>query len=258
MQLLDAWNNVPHVLGSRTLSGHGGDFAIMGQPGPGAARGGDRAADADQLSMIGGRTYVAGPDDYPPVHALQDRYRLVPLEAWGTDWTPPAEVPLQPGIDTETPVPRQVLAMSPEAFFARLNALLTANPPTRPTPCNGSASPGWASPPAVEFPWASFEPGVQEAITKGVEAAKQAILAQEAHLGEHVNGWQMALDLGRYGTRYAYRAAWTFFGVGGNLIEDACYPLAVTDGHGDPLDSSHRYTLHFDPEQCRPCAPSGR
>ena len=62
----------------------------------------------------------------------------------------------------------------------------------------------------------------------------------------------MALDMGRYGTRYAYRAGWTFFGVGGNLIEDACYPLAVTDGQGDPLDSSHHYTLHFGPGQIPP------
>ena len=86
--------------------------------------------------------------------------------------------------------------------------------------------------PGVEFPWASFDPAVQQAIIDGVEAGKQAIRAQEAQLGEHVNGWQVTLDMGRYGTRYAYRAAWTFFGVGGNLIEDACYPLATTDGDG--------------------------
>ena len=106
--------------------------------------------------------------------------------------------------------------------------------------------------PGAEFPWASFDPDVQQAIIDGVEAGKAAIREQEAHLGEHINGWQIALDLGRYGTKYAYRAAWTFFGVGGNLIEDACYPLATTDGNGEPLDSEHRYTLHFDQEQLPP------
>ena len=30
MQLIDAWNNVPHVPGSRTLGGKGGDFALVG------------------------------------------------------------------------------------------------------------------------------------------------------------------------------------------------------------------------------------
>ncbi len=40
--------------------------------------------------------------------------------------------------------------------------------------------------------------------------------------------------------------------MGGNLIEDACYPLALTDGQGEPLDSSHRYRLHFDRDQLPP------
>ena len=49
----------------------------------------------------------------------------------------------------------------------------------------------------------------------------QAICDQESKMDQMVNGWQIALDLGRYGTKYRYRAAWTFFAVGGNLVEDA-------------------------------------
>lgn len=97
-----------------------------------------------------------------------------------------------------------------------------------------------------------FRPWVNHAITDGVEAGQQAIRAREADLGDHVNGWQVTLDMGRYGTRYAHRAAWTFFGVGGNLIEGACYPITTTDGNGDPLDSSHRYTLHLDSDGLPP------
>jgi hypothetical protein len=253
MQLIDAWNNVPHDPGSRILGGDGGDFAIVGPGWTGELpEGVSELRMPTTLALVGGRTYVSGPDDYPAVHALQDQYRLVPLQAWGTSWMPPAEVPVQPGIDAATPVPRQILAMGPETFFGRLNALLPANPPY---PADAPVMERIARlgiTPGAAFPWASFAPAVQEAISKGVEAGKQAVRAQEAHLGEHVNGWQMALDMGRYGTRYAYRAAWTFFGVGGNLIEDACYPLAVTDGQGDPLDSSHGYTLHFGPGQIPP------
>ncbi len=29
-QLIDAWNGIPHVPGTRTLGGKGGDFAIIG------------------------------------------------------------------------------------------------------------------------------------------------------------------------------------------------------------------------------------
>ena len=60
-------------------------------------------------------------------------------------------------------------------------------------------------------------------------AARQAIRAGEAKMGEMINGWQIARDLGRYETKYTYRATWTFFGVGGNLVEDAIYPLGLVD-----------------------------
>ena len=55
-------------------------------------------------------------------------------------------------------------------------------------------------------------------------------------MGEKVNGWQIARDLGRYGTNYTYRAAWTFYGVGGNLVEDAVYPLTPVDSNRKKLD----------------------
>jgi hypothetical protein len=155
-------------------------------------------------------------------------------------------------VDVSTPVPRQVLAMSPQAFFGRLNTLLVANPPYAADAPVMQRIAQLGIAPGGELPWERFEPAVQDAISAGVEAGKQAIRAAEAHLGEHVNGWQVTLDMGRYGTRYAYRAAWTFFGVGGNLIEDACYPLATTDGNGQPLDSSHHYTLHFEPGRLPP------
>ena len=70
--------------------------------------------------------------------------------------------------------------------------------------------------------------------------------------GEKVNGWELARDLGRYGTRYAYRAAWTFTAVGGNLVEDALYPLARFDAEGAPLTGANKYELHFTKGQIPP------
>ena len=167
MQLIDAWNNVPHVPGTRTLGGKGGDFAIVGPTWNGALpEGVTELRMPTSLGIVAGRTYVSGPDDYAAVHELQDRYRLVPLDAWGSDWTPPAEVPVQPGVDMKTPVPRQVLAMTPETFFGRLNALLPANPPySEDAPVmERIATLGIA--PSVEFPWSSFDPAVQQAIIR--------------------------------------------------------------------------------------------
>ena len=68
---------------------------------------------------------------------------------------------------------------------------------------------------------------------------------QETPCGKEVNGWEITLDMGRYGTNYPYRASWTFFGVGGNLPEDAIYPFAHNDGEGRPLNGANKYVLHF-------------
>ncbi len=71
-------------------------------------------------------------------------------------------------------------------------------------------------------------------------------------MGEMVNGWQIARDLGRYGTKYLYRAAWTFFAVGGNLVQDAIYPLTLTDTDGKKLTGASKYVLRFAKDQIPP------
>jgi hypothetical protein len=71
-------------------------------------------------------------------------------------------------------------------------------------------------------------------------------------MGEIVNGWQIARDLGHYGTRYDYRAAWTFFAVGRNLVEDAVYPLALADADGNTFHGADRYELHFAKDEIPP------
>ena len=86
------------------------------------------------LVLIGGRTYTANKDDYAAVHALQDQYKPVPLSEWGKAYTPPDNMPLKAGVDDKTPVPTQVLAISPDDYFNRLNALLVTNPPEPPDP----------------------------------------------------------------------------------------------------------------------------
>ena len=90
MQIVDAWNNVPHAPGSRTVGGKGGNFAIVGPDWNGRLPPGlTELRIPTNLVMIGGRTYTANKDDYAAVHALQDQYKLVPLSEWGKTYTPP-------------------------------------------------------------------------------------------------------------------------------------------------------------------------
>ena len=158
MQLLDAWNNVPAAPGSRSVGGKGGDFAIVGPGWEGTLpQGLVELRSPTSLVIVGGRIYTAGPDDYQAVHALQDQLRLVPLSAWGTDYEPPAEVPLKSGVQ-DAPVGGQVTALSAEDYFNRLNALLVDNPPEPSDPTSCGASRRSASRPARRSAWTPSTP----------------------------------------------------------------------------------------------------
>lgn len=253
MQLIDAWNNVPHAPGSRTAGGAGGRFVIAGPEWRGAVPAGmTELRMPTNLALLAGRTYTKGPGDYAAVHALQDQYQLVPLSRWGERYTAPENVPLKPGVDGETPVPRQINALSAEAFFGRLNNLLARNPASPADAPVLARAAKLGIQPGANFDIGVFSPEVRAAIEAGVRAGQQDIRDEERRLGDFINGWTVALDLGRYGTKYTYRAAWTLFGVGGNLAEDAIYPLSVVDGDGNPYDAAKSYVLHFTREQLPP------
>ncbi|HEY7304222.1 MAG TPA: DUF1254 domain-containing protein [Bryobacteraceae bacterium] len=117
MQVIDAWNDVPAAPGSRTNDDKGGAFVIVGPSFKGELPGGLEVIHCDtSLSALGGRTYTAGPSDYAAVHKIQDQYQLIPLSQWkvsGTRYTPPADVPVKPNVDSKTPVPAQVFRMTP-------------------------------------------------------------------------------------------------------------------------------------------------
>ena len=195
------------------------------------------------LLLVGGRTYTAGKEDYVAVHALQDQYKLVPLSERGKSYTAPDNVPLKPGVDSKTPVPTQVLAMTPEAFFGRLNALLVDNPPEPADPALMARIAKLGIAPGASFSMAAFGPEVRKAIEDGIAAGQKQM--RETPHGKKVNGWEVTLNMGRYGANYPYRAFWTFFGVGGNLAEDAVYPVADNDGDGNPLNGADKYILRF-------------
>ena len=145
----------------------------------------------------------------------------------GTKYTPPASVPVKPGVDAKTPVPAQVFKMSAEQFFGRLAELLVDNPAREADAPVMARLAKLGVEPGAKFSIEAFDADTRKAIDEGIAAAQQQVRDQESKMGEMVNGWQIARDLGRYGTKYPYRAAWTFFGVGGNLVEDAIYPLTA-------------------------------
>ena len=256
MQIIDAWNDVPAAPGSRTHQDKGGYFALCGPNFKGTLPGGLEEIRVDtSLVALGGRTYTGGKSDYAAVHKIQDQYKLIPLSQWkgkDTSYTPPASVPVKPGVNAKTPVPTQVFTLSAEQFFDRLCELLVNNPAREadlPLMANLARL---GIEPGATFTMDAFDSGIRKAIEEGMAGAQQAIRDQESKMGEVVNGWQIARDLGRYGTKYAYRAAWTFFAVGGNLVEDAVYPLTLLDSDGKKLDGASKYVLRLEKQEIPP------
>jgi hypothetical protein len=61
------------------------------------------------------------------------------------------------------------------------------------------------------------------------------------------NGWSMNTDtMGVYGNYYLKRAIVAMAGLGANSVEDAVYPLQLTDADGNAADGANRYVLRFD------------
>ena len=86
------------------------------------------------------------------------------MELGGQRYAPPDNVPLKAGVDTRTPVPKQVLEMPPEDFFNRLNRLLVANPPEPDDPKMLARLATLGIAPGATFRMDAFPPEVRKAI----------------------------------------------------------------------------------------------
>jgi hypothetical protein len=252
MPLIDAWTNVFASPGKRTTGTKAGNFVITG---PGFAgdlpKGMTEYKSPTNTVMIGGRTQANGPADYAAVRAIQKRYKLTPLSAWGKPYTPPAGA-VDPGVDMSPPV-EQVGKMSAAAFFTILAAQLKSNPaPAADAPVLAQLAKIGVVP-GQDFDLAKLDPVVAKALEGSVQTALAKLQAAAKQAGTSVNGWNILPgNLANFGTDYGTRAAVALIGFGANRAEDAIYPSAFTDGEGRVLDGTNKYTLHFDKGQTPP------
>ena len=182
--------------------------------------------------------------------ALQKQYTLTPVSAWGTPWSPPAEVPAPAETGTAAPLER-VQAMDAGAFFGRVAGLMKDNPPA---PADAKRVKTLKS--------AGIEPGKTFDITavsphtaKGLQRAMGTFgLLQKALTKlKTENGWLVIPEnFADYGTDYKTRAGIALIGLGGIWRQDVLYPTAFKDGDGKPLDGAHRYLLRFGKGQIPP------
>src|SRR5262249_36305417 len=132
MPMLDGWTTVFQVPGKRTTGTKAQTYAITGPNWKGELPEGVKELKSPtSMVWILGRTYCTGTEkDYETVHALQDKYKLVPLSAYGKDYTPP-KGKLDPDIDMKTPVREQVNKLDAGTYFKLLAKLMKDNPPAK-------------------------------------------------------------------------------------------------------------------------------
>ncbi len=245
--ILDAYTNVIETPGSRTTGTKANNFLITGPGWEGTAPSGMKQIKLPtNMGWIIGRTQVNSVEDGEKVVIpLQKQYKLTPLSAWGTVYTPPKPTP-DNGLSKDDPN-TIIEAMPIDSFFNYFNALMAKYPPTA---ADQPALKKFASiglTPGGKFKMDSFNEATQEALKKipveFVTTAKEAI----EHPSGLVNGWNLVKNsIGTYGTDYASRAIVAYGGLGANQREDAAYPSAAVDADGNRLNGANKYVIHFE------------
>lgn len=244
--ILDMWTNDIAVPGTRTTDGAAGAYVLTA---PGWS--GQLPDDVEQIVTttpvvwIMGRTQCNGPADFAAVNAFQDGFTLTPLDAWGTDYTPPRGLPVDPTISEADPQ-SQIDALSGTELFTRFAELLKV------FPLRADDYPIKARMSALGLiPGKEFTPNAE--LSALVDAAARdahedmVTTANHGGVGSFGNGWAwLENNIGNYGVNYRPRAVVAWGGLGANMIDDAVYYNNVADADGDPTDGGRDYVLHFD------------
>jgi hypothetical protein len=254
MPMLSGWTDVFQVPGKRTTGDKPQKYAITG---PGWK--GTLPADVTEyksptgMVWILGRIYCTGTAaDYNAVHALQDKFSLVPLSSYGKPFTPVPE-PFDAAFDMKTAVRDQVDALGINEYFTYLARLMKTNPPA---PADAPMVAKMAKiglVPGQDFDASRLGVFDKEAIKGVPKLAQLKIMEHFKQAGKQINGWLFTTGTGIYGTDYLQRALVTAIGLGANRPQDAVYPTSEKDADGKEYDgASGKYVIHFDKGQMPP------
>jgi hypothetical protein len=250
LPMLDMWTDVFAVPGKRTNGTVAADFAIVPPEWNGQLPKGLESIDAPTPYVwIIGRTQTNGVKDYEAVHKVQDGYKITLLPDWGKA-PRTIEQKIDPSVDTKTEPVRQVNEMAAEEYFNYGAELMKRNPPH---------ATDWSINARMTRiglePGDSFDASIAgaDALAQGAAAGLKLMQEKAPTIARVTNGWQMNTDtMGVYGNYYLKRAIVAMVGLGANQVEDAIYPLNVSDADSKPVMAENNYVLHFNKEELPP------
>ncbi|WP_200935269.1 DUF1254 domain-containing protein [Leifsonia sp. Leaf336] len=256
LQFVDAWTENFAYVGTRATDSDAGRFLLVppeweGEEADAAGDGATVIRFPTRIGTIVGRWAVAGEDDLPAVHALQDALTLTQTRE---SFAPPAGVP-------------EVEAGPSEAltFFERMRVWSREFPPA------DHDRLALASYDSIGLtgstPIADLADDVRQALEEGYAVGKQALESALHTAIPVVDGWQANLHVFDYNvdffevgaldspawqltdptTRYAHRAAAALGGLWGNHGYEAAYFPTYVDADGEALTGDHEYRLRLNP-----------
>lgn len=228
---LDIYGNSTNI-STRTHGGGGGTFLIATTAWKGKVpEGATVFRVTTPLMWILLRVLVRSEDDLPAANAVQDRFRLTPLQ-------PPVAM-------TDFPDGRDETAAG---FMRALDFVLRTcgNPVREDALVQRFRAIGiGASRPIDE---ALADDAIRTGVEQGFAEAQAVIKASMAQNGQRVGTWSNPLDVGRYGFNYLYRSAVNTLGTGANVVDENHAFTTFLDAAGEPLDGSKaEYRLKLSP-----------
>ena len=253
MPMLNYWTDSFASPGSRTTGTGAGNFAIAGPNWSGQLpRGITEMRSSTRWVWIVGRIACSGSSDYENVWKLQDQLKLTPLSAWGTNYVPQANIPVDPNVNTKVSPLNQLLALDAASYFNYVCQLMVDNPPYEADAPLLANLAKIGIRPGADFK--SYFAGLDDSVKSAIQTSYKSALDRIPAEGISVikNGWQLPYGTGNYGTDYTLRAAVAYRGLGANLIDDAFYASASTSSDGARLSSNNKYVLHFGKDDIPP------
>jgi hypothetical protein len=255
LPMLSGWTDVFQVPGKRTTGGKAATYVITGPGWSGTLpRGTTEYKSPTGMVWLLGRIYCTGtPDDYAKVHALQDKFSLVPLSSYGKPYTAPAGT-VDPNFDMKKGIRDQVDALSLDEYFTYLAKLMKTNPPAPADAAMVEKMKAIGLEPGKDFDPSKLGAFDRELIKGVPKLAQVKIMEYLKKAAEPVNGWTyITKNIGVYGTDYIQRALVTAIGLGANRPQDAIYPTSQKDADGHEYDgASKKYVIHLDKGQTFP------
>lgn len=251
VQLIDMYTFNFDYMGSRTTGNNGGKYMVTGPDWKGETPAGiDKVFRCEtEFAIAVIRTQLFGPEDMPNVIKVQDGYKLQPLSAFLGKAAPAAA----PAVDFMKPLNKEEEKTSLE-FFNLLNFLLTFCPtdPSETALMEKFARIDVGAGRKIDFAKMSTE--LKQAFADGIKGSWEDLggfVKTEFETGKVTSG-----DV--FGTRaflknnYLYRMAAAVFGIFGNSMDEAMYPMYKTDAAGQALSGANKYTITLSPESMPP------